>query len=240
MEKNIEFKQIILVTDGKSNKGINPITVAENAVNSGISISTIGIIEGSKDKEYLQEIKGIAKAGRGLWEITDIEDLEKSICLLTKQTVCKTIEQAVNKELQAIIGKELQNIEPDSRKKIINFIEKIEDGMTIKCSVVLDCSKSMTNKIEIAKKSIISLLRNLSERKGKTFVSVIAYPCDEETDSKIISNLTNDIKSLEKAIKEIEIGGLTPTGSALQAAINLLNNKNDTLKEEGLFESLII
>ena len=45
MEKHIEFKQIILATDGESNVGSNPVVIAEQGHKSGITISTIGIVD---------------------------------------------------------------------------------------------------------------------------------------------------------------------------------------------------
>ncbi|WDV45542.1 VWA domain-containing protein [Clostridiaceae bacterium M8S5] len=240
MEKTLEFRQVILVTDGKSNKGVDPIKVVNENVQKGITFSTIGIIQGYKDEESIKEIKEIANAGNGLWEITDIHNLEKSMCMLTRQTACNTIQQAVNNELKSIIGEELDKIEIQSRRKIIELIEKIEDEMTIKCCVVLDCSKSMTNKIEVAKKSIISLLRNLSMRKGNTYVGVIAYPFGMELDYKVVSEMTNDISGLENRIQSIEIGGLTPTGPALLSAIELLSKDDSKEEKDGLFESMIV
>ncbi len=221
MDKNIEFKQVILVTDGESNVGINPVKVAEKMNKLGISVSTIGIVNNQETEKPLAEIQEIASKGGGVWEITDIKNLSKTMQMVTKKSTYKTIEEAVSKELKTVLGKNLDNIHPNSRKKILNVIEKIGDEMEIKCCIVIDCSGSMASKMHVAKKSIINLFTFLSERKAKTEIAVISYPGISDELYKISCNFTEDVSTLNNSLQHINTGGTTPTGDALEAAVEL-------------------
>jgi len=225
MEKNIEFKQIILATDGESNVGPDPVMIAKQGHSSGITISTIGIVDEQNKEQPLTEIQNIALAGGGIWEMTDVKSLTSAMSMLTMKSVHMTIEQVVNKELKGIIGTELKDMHPDSRKKITDLMDKLGDEVNIKCCAVIDCSGSMSNKINISKQSILNILRVLSGRKGKTSVAVIAYPGSNGEMFDILCDFTEDIAELEEALLQIKAGGTTPTGPALEAATKLLNGE---------------
>ncbi|RKD33885.1 VWA domain-containing protein [Thermohalobacter berrensis] len=245
MEKDIEFKQIILVTDGESNVGYSPVEVAQNANQKGVNVNTIGIVTGNKKEKPLAEIQEIAIAGGGLWELTNIKDFAKTIETVTKKSVYKTIEETVNKELKNLLGTELNDMHPTSRKTIIDIIDKLGDEIGIKTCIVIDCSGSMSNKINIAKKSIINLLRVLKERKGKTEIAVIGYPDGDYNLYRILCDFTEDIVELEKGIQKITTGGTTPTGPALQAAVDLLLGNEekefeDINTDESIFKDNIV
>ncbi len=84
MERDVTIKQIILVTDGQSNVGGDPIEAAENAYKNGIIVNTIGIVEQKGTSEdALNEIMHIAKAGGGNYEYTYIDELFQTMQSLT-------------------------------------------------------------------------------------------------------------------------------------------------------------
>ncbi|EOD01139.1 vWA domain-containing protein [Caldisalinibacter kiritimatiensis] len=236
MEKTIKFRQVILVTDGQSNVGCDPVEVARQANNEGIIVNTIGIVNDRQNEEPLLEIQRIAGEGGGVWELTDINNLSRTMEMVTQKSVYKTIEETVNKELKQILGEDIENIHPDSRKKIIDIIDKLGEEANIRCCIVLDSSGSMSKKINIAKNSILNLLRVLKGRKGKTEIAVIAYPGKKDQIYQIISGLTEDINELERKLSKIEVGGMTPTGLALKKAIEILIG----VKQEEIVESNIV
>ncbi|AFS79366.1 hypothetical protein Curi_c23710 [Gottschalkia acidurici 9a] len=243
MTKEIQFKQIVLVTDGESNLGLNPIKVSEDGNKRGITISTIGITSDLEREESITEIKSIAEAGGGIWEHTNIKDLDTTMSMVTMKSVYKTIEEAVNKELKNIVGTELEEMHPSSRKKITDLIDKLGDEVNIECCVVIDCSGSMKDKIDIAKSSVLNLLRILNSRKGKTEISVIGYPYSKAEAYKVLCGFTENIIDLEKGLQKIQIGGQTPTGTALKGAIELLTEDieyNIDEFEEGILQSSIV
>lgn len=236
MDKNIEFKQVVLVTDGESNVGCDPITVAKEAFETGIIISTIGIVDNKIKERPMIEIEKIADAGGGLWELTDIDNFTRTMEMVTQKSIYMTIEEAVSKELKSILGQDLNEIHPSSRKKIIDVIDKVGEEMAIKCCIVIDCSGSMAKKIDIAKNSILNLFRVLKNRKGKTQIAVIGYPGGNGQMYRKLTDFTEEIIELEKSLQRISIGGTTPTGPALEAAMELLLRQNVEVEEVSINE----
>lgn len=243
MDKIIEFRQIMLITDGESNEGINPISAAKEGHEKGVTTSTIGIMNKNNDERPLKEIKDIAEAGGGVWEITSIQNLSMALSMATVKSVYKTIEETVNKELREIIGTGLNDMKPESRIKVTDMIDRLGDEINIKCCVVIDSSSSMANKMSMAKKSIINLLRILGQRKGKTEIAVISYPGKNENQYDILCDFTEDITKLEDSLNKILIGGNTPTGPAIRSAVELLSNNMNfglNVEEEIVFKSFTV
>lgn len=214
-----EIKQIIVVTDGRSNMGISPVAAAARAHESGITVSTIGIINhSSSDEKDIEEVEEIAKAGGGLCEYSHIENLGRTIQDLTRKTAQKTIEQIVSRQLRSIIGAEIEAMEPGSRLKIVEFIERYGDNINLKCIILLDASGSMRDKLNTARKSIVELLENLRERKGNSNIAVITYSGEDAGMCSVICDFTNDAEMLRQRLEEVRAGGGTPTGPAILMA----------------------
>lgn len=233
MEKEVHFRQIILATDGKSNVGINPVIMAEKVHQKGITISTIGIIQGNECEEPMIEIENIARAGGGVSEVTDINNFSRTMEIVTQRSIYKTIEHAINKELRGILGTDLNESHPETRKKITKIIDKFGEEATMRCCVLIDCSGSMLKKVNIAKSSIINLLRVMKARKGKTEIAVIGFPGNDGEGNTILCHFTEDLIDLERGLQRITIGGTTPTGSALELAGKMLLNQDNSIE---LFE----
>lgn len=165
---NSEIKQIVIITEGKFGSGISPVEAARIAYGEGIAVSAIGISdpEGSSNK-YIEIVKEIAEAGGGLWEYSNIGELERKVREIAHNTTFKTIERIVGRQLKVIIGEDISNLEPQSRKKIIDFIEKYGGGINLKCIVVIDTGKSIKGSHAIIKRSIMGLLDSFLKRKRK-------------------------------------------------------------------------
>lgn len=233
MEKEIQFRQIVLATDGKSNVGINPVIAAEKIHENGITISTIGIIQNNELEEPMVEIEEIAKAGGGVSEVTNLSNFSRTMEMVTQRSIYKTIEHAVNKELKNILGTDLNDAHPETRKKITKVIDRFGEEATVRCCVVIDCSGSMLRKIKIAKNSIINLLRVMKSRKGKTEIAVLGFPGKNGEGNTVLCDFTEDLSDLEMGLQRLTIGGTTPTGTALESAARMLLNKDNSWK---LFE----
>lgn len=223
-ENSGEIKQIIIITDGKSNIGINPIEAARQAYKSGIIVSAIGIIgqDGEGDERDIEELEGIAKAGGGLCEYTHLENLSMTVQVMTQKTAQRTIEQIVSKQLKSIVGVDMNSLEPKSRFKIVDFIEKFGDGINLRCAIVLDCSGSMKSKLQTARKSLIELLRNLKSRRGSSKLALIKYPGLGNDEASIICSFTDSEGFLEDRLNLLKAGGGTPTGPAIEKACWLI------------------
>lgn len=234
-----EIRQVIIITDGKSNIGISPIEAAKQANKLGIVVSTIGIINpnGDSDERDIEELEGIAKAGKGLCEYTHLEDLGRTVQVMTQKTAQRTIEQIVSNQLKSIIGVDMNNLEPKSRFKIVDFIENFGDSINLKCVIVLDTSGSMNNKLDTAKRSLIELLQNLNSRRGVSKMSVVKYPGYKEEAASIVCSFTDSTELLQSKLNTIHAGGGTPTGPALEMACQLLmDNKYDNQEEDNYVE----
>ncbi|WP_207707323.1 vWA domain-containing protein [Crassaminicella thermophila] len=236
--KEIEIRQIIVVTDGKSNIGGNPITAASEAYKQNIIVSAIGIMdEKASDDDSLFEVEKIAKVGGGVWENTMIKNLGYTMHVVTQKTMNKTIETVVGKQLKEIMGAELDDIPPKKRSKVIDYMDQLSEEVSIKCCIAMDCSKSMKNKMSTAKQSIIELMHSLQGRRGKSQVAVIAYPGKNGEFTALISDFTEDIQRLKDKIFGLKAGGTTPTAAAINRAVALINGENEQELEEIIINS---
>lgn len=219
------IRQIIVVSDGKSNKGPNPAQMAALAQSKGIKVSTIGIIDNC-DEGAILELESIAEKGGGICELTDLDNLSETLSRVTVQSIYQTIEEVVNSQLKTIIDAELEEVRPDLRGKIINMMDKIGNETPLKCLILLDTSGSMRDKIEVSKKSIYELLLFLEERKGENQIGVIRYP-SLRGDYELLCDFTDDLSQLRRQISHIEVGGITPTGSAIEGAIRVFEGDDE-------------
>ena len=160
------IKQIIVISDGQSNVGPEPSKVAEMALNRGIRVNTIGIIDNSHNKSAILELENIAEKGGGICELTELDSLSETLSRVTVKSVYETIEEVVNSELKAIMDVDIKEISPDKRKRIINIIDKIGDEVSLQCLILL-IQVGVWKKIDVARKSIFELLMFLKERRGK-------------------------------------------------------------------------
>lgn len=243
--KQMKINQIIVVTDGRSNVGGDPIIAAKEAARNNIIVSAIGIVDKPEDDESpIEEVQNIAASGGGEWELTYIENLSTTLHMLTQRTVNKTINTVVNKQLKELIGAELDEIKPKSRNKFVEYIENLSDEIHIKCCVLLDCSGSMKPKINKARESIIDLMNSLKARKGKNEVAIIAFPGPGTEMTNIVNSFTDDIEHVKHEIYNMRPNGTTPTAPAIYKAIELFSdrpsNSNDIIEEEPLFAESIV
>jgi len=169
-----EIKQIIIVTDGKSGSGASSVEAAKKAYDKGIVVSAIGIIDSDAGSEgEAEEAKKIAEAGGGLWYYSKTEDLKCAVKEINIDTSIKTIERIVARQLKTIIGGEIPDLEPESRKKIMNFIKKYGGNINLKCIIVIDTDRRIKDSFSIAEKIEAGLLESIRTRKGSSSVEVI-------------------------------------------------------------------
>jgi len=243
--KDVKIKQIIVVTDGRSNVGGDPVAAAREAAANSITVSAIGIVDKSEaDESPIEEIQKIAQGGKGEWELTYIENLSATLQMVTQRTVNKTLSTVVNKQLKEIIGAELDDIKPKKRNKFIEYMDNLSDEIYIKCCVLMDCSGSMKPKIHKARESIIDLMNSMNARKGRSEIAVIAFPGNGGDMTNIVNNFTSDIEYVKNQIYNMIPNGTTPTAPAIYKAIELFANRsprsNEIVEEEPLFSESIV
>ncbi len=100
------LKQILLITDGCSNRGEDPAAVAALANAQHITVNVIGILEEGHTEHSLslEEVENIAKAGGGVSQLIYKQALTETVQMVTKQAMTQTIEGVVNRELKQILG----------------------------------------------------------------------------------------------------------------------------------------
>lgn len=192
MERDIIIKQIILVTGEKSNVEGDSAKVAVKAYQSGIIVNTIRIIDKKhtgagaekrarnfKDtgnaENASDKIRHIAKAGGGSYERIYVDELFQAMRNLIHKIVNKTLKNVVNEQLKEMIGEDIDSMEPESRKKMLNYIDKFSDYAEIRCCILLDRSKSMADRIHIARHSISDLMHSFNDRKGRADIRVVVF-----------------------------------------------------------------
>ena len=223
----IEIDQIIVVTDGRSNIGGNPETAAAEAFENGLIVNTIGIVEDLQKDETVDEVQQIARAGNGIWEYTTVGHLGRTMMGVTQKTVNKTIQTLVGNQLREIIGSGIEDIPPEKRNKIVQYMDELSEDARIRCCILMDCSGSMANKMNVAKQSVIELMNSLQGRTGKSKVALIAFPGDKGQPTKVIHSFTDDIKEIKSHIFELKAGGTTPTAAAINKAVRLFQEKEE-------------
>ncbi|NMA86777.1 MAG: VWA domain-containing protein [Tissierellia bacterium] len=220
------LKQIIIISDGQSNTGPNPVNMAALAFDNSIIVNTIGIIDNEENSLPIFELESIAENGGGICELSNINNLSEALSRLTVKSVYNTVEEMVSQELKEILDLNIEEIEPRERHKFIKLIDKIGSEIDLRCLILLDISGSMTNKIDMARKSIFELLLFLEERIGKNHIGVIAFPY-KNTNCKLLCDFTQDIDILKQKIKILETGGTTPTGYAIEEAIKIFTEEQE-------------
>lgn len=226
------LKQVILISDGRSNIGPEPAGIAELALSQDIRVNTIGIVDSVKDREQVLELESISEKGGGICELTDLKNLSETLSRVTMKSVYGTIEEVVNNELQDIIDVDIKEMNPKERNKITGMIDKLGDEIPLKTLILLDSSGSMNKKMEIAKKSIFELLMFLEERSGENQIGVMAFP-GRSGDYELICDFTTEIDELRNKIEIIETGGTTPTGLAIEGAIKIFSEGYGEYSLEG-------
>lgn len=115
-----KLKQILLITDGCSNSGDDPIAMAALAKEQGISVNVIGVMdEDTIDERGMQEIEGIAMSGGGVSQIVYAKNLSQTVQMVTRKAMTQTLQGVINKELQQILGSDtsMEDLPPEKRGK---------------------------------------------------------------------------------------------------------------------------
>ena len=120
------LKQILLITDGCSNKGEDPTATAAFAYEQGMTVNVIGILDDQvEESNGLEEVEDIALSGGGVSQIVYQETLAQTVQMVTKQAMTQTLQGVVNFELQQILGREqtMEELDPEKRGEIMEVVE---------------------------------------------------------------------------------------------------------------------
>jgi Ca-activated chloride channel homolog len=216
------IKQILLITDGCSNQGEDPASVASFAYQQGISVNVIGVLDNdqSEEPEGLKEVEEIASVGGGVSRIVYARALSQTVQMVTRQAMTQTIQGVVNKELQEILGREtkIEDLPPEKRGEVMEVVEDLGETSNLEILVLVDTSASMSNKLETVKEALEDLSLSLNARTGKNHFSIYTFPGKKSPITEVMS-WTPDLSNIASVFPKLTSGGITPTGPALRQAL---------------------
>lgn len=235
---NLTFNQITLLTDGLSNYGISPVEAAQKALKQNIIVNVIGIMNKQNiENNGMVEVETIAGAGGGLFQIITVDNIAKTVQMVTRQAINKTLQQVVHSELCEILGSEdITLLSPEKRLKVSNVINNMSEHGDLNVLLLIDQSASMLSKMDKVKEAILDFQLSLYARAGKSSFAVATYPGSYDyIDVKI--PWTDEVKNLDNLLYNLNPSGNTPTGPAIKASTQYffghfnLNRKNGVLDE---------
>src|SRR5690606_28010446 len=143
------LKQLLLITDGCSNTGVNPVVAAAHAAESGITVNVIGVVEqGEIGRNGALEAEAIAQAGGGMCRIVSIRDVAQTVQMMTRKTVTQTIQQAVEKELKRTFAVDsVEQLSPVKRAHVVKVMDDLGESVSLRVCLLIDTSASMKPKL---------------------------------------------------------------------------------------------
>lgn len=223
------LKQILLITDGCSNKGESPASTAALAYQQGITVNVIGILdEGhTEDAEGLQEVEDIALSGGGVSQLVYKQALVQTVQAVTKQGMTQTLQGFVNKELQQILGagQTLEDLDPDKRGEIMEVVEDMGETCDLEVLVLVDTSASMHDKLLTVKEALIDLSISLNSRIGRNRFCIFSFP-GRRKDIQKVFDWSPKLDAVSTIFPKLTSGGITPTGPAIREAMFQFGKKS--------------
>lgn len=215
------LRQILLITDGCSNKGEDPVAAAALAFEQGITVNVIGILDDQiNNAESLQEVEDISLSGGGVSQIVYKEQLSQTVQMVTKQAMTKTLQGVVNQELQQILGQKqtMEELDPEKRGEIMEVVEDLGETTDLELLVLVDTSASMQDKVELVKEALLDLSISLHARIGKNRFSIYRFP-GKSDDIEQMLDWSPKLDAISRIFPKLTSGGVTPTGPAIRASV---------------------
>lgn len=223
------LKQILLITDGCSNKGEDPAATAGLAQQQGITVNVIGILddEHREDTEGLREVEDIALSGGGVSQLVYKQTLVQTVQTVTKQAMTQTLQGFVNKELQQILGagQTMEDLDPEKRGEIMEVVEDMGETCDLEVLVLVDTSASMHDKLLTVKEALIDLSISLNSRIGRNRFCIFSFP-GKRKDIEKVFDWSPKLDAVSTIFPKLSSGGITPTGPAIREAIYQFGKKS--------------
>lgn len=215
------LRQILLITDGCSNDGEDPVAMAALVRENGITVNVIGVIENDAIGDRgLNEIENIAMSGGGISQIVYAEQLSQTVQMVTRKAMTQTIQGVVNRELNQIFGEneEMEDLPPEKRGKVMEVVDELGETLGLEVLILVDTSASMKAKLPTVQDALVDLSLSLSARSGANRFSLYTFPGKRSSVEQII-NWSPKIETIHKALSKLSSGGVTPTGPAIKEAL---------------------
>ncbi|MDR4950304.1 vWA domain-containing protein [Neobacillus cucumis] len=239
-----KIRQVLLITDGCSNQGDDPIAMAALANEQGITVNVIGVMEQDViDEKGISEIEGIAMSGGGVSQIVYAERLSQTVQMVTRKAMNQTIQGVVNRQLQEILGSSqtMEDLPPEKRGEVMEVVDELGETVELEVLILVDTSASMKHKLPTVKEAILDLSLSLNARTGDNLFSVYVFP-GKKNDVEKLLDWTPKLQVLTSVFSQLSTGGTTPTGPALRTALSAFSEKKQSLRsllsrdDESFFE----
>lgn len=221
------LKQILIITDGCSNTGEDPIAIAALARECGVTVNVIGVLENdSIDEKGAEEIEGIARAGGGISQIVYSKHLSETVQMVTRKAMTQTLQGVVNRELRQILGKDVsfEELPPDQRGDVMEVVDELGETADLQLAVLIDTSASMKFKLPTVKEALLDLSLSLNARLGNNQFTVFVFPGKRADTDKVV-DWTPKLDALTNVFPKLTAGGITPTGPAIREVLASFENK---------------
>lgn len=224
------LKQILLITDGCSNRGEDPSAVAALAQEQGITVNVIGILDDDQTEEPrgLREVENIALSGGGISQLVYKQLLSQTVQMVTKQAMTQTLQGVVNTELKQILGSDqtMDDLDPEKRGEIMEVVEDMGETSHLEVLVLVDTSASMADKLPTVKEALIDLSLSLNARIGQNKFSIYQFPGKKNQDIQLILDWSPQLDAISSVFPKLTSGGITPTGPAIKEAVHQFSRQN--------------
>ncbi|WP_062051242.1 VWA domain-containing protein [Bacillus sp. JCM 19034] len=240
------LRQILLLTDGHSNNGEDPVAIAALAKEQGVTVNVVGIIDDNHLSEKgIEEVEAIAMAGNGVSQIVYAKQLPQTVQMVTRKAMTQTIHGVVNKELSQILGDQtdMEDLPPNKRGEVMEVVDELGETMNLEVLLLVDTSASMKNKLPMVHEALTDLSISLTSRMGANRFAVYAFPGKRKSIDKLL-DWSPQLQSLSSLFQKISSGGMTPTGPALKEALSkfskagskrsLIASEDELFKESGM------
>jgi Ca-activated chloride channel homolog len=221
------LRQILLITDGCSNQGEDPIAMAALAREQGITVNVIGVIEEDTiDEKAMQEIEGIAASGGGVSQVVYTQQLSQTVQMVTRKAMTQTLQGVVNQELRQILGSRttMEDLPPEERGEVMEVVDELGETVDLEVLILVDTSASMKTKLPTVKEALLDLSLSLNARIGDNEFSVFIFP-GKRSDVEKVLDWTPKLETLTSIFPKLSSRGITPTGPALREAVTYFKKK---------------
>jgi Ca-activated chloride channel family protein len=232
------LRQILLITDGCSNDGEDPIAMAALAKEKGVIVNVIGVVENDTIGERgLKEIEDIASSGGGISQIVYAKQLSQTVQMVTRKAMTQTIQGVVNRELQQIFGEdeEIQDLPPEKRGKVMEVVDELGETLDLEVLILVDTSASMKTKLPTVQDALTDLSLSLSARNGANQFALYTFPGRRHETEKIL-DWSPRIEAIHKVLAKLSSGGVTPTGPAIKDALTRFKRTRRSLVSRDDFD----
>jgi Ca-activated chloride channel family protein len=222
-----KIRQILLITDGCSNQGEDPIAMAALAKEQGITVNVIGVINEDRiDEQGMKEIEGIALSGGGVHQIVYARQLSQTVQMVTRKAMTQTLQGVVNRELKQILGRSqsLEDLPPEKRGEVMEVVDELGETVNLEVMILVDTSASMKSKLPTVKEALIDLSLSMGARSGANLYSVCVFP-GKNGDVEKLLDWSPKLQALSSIFPQLSTGGVTPTGPAIKEALASFKQK---------------